>query len=97
MLSIDNGKFGSDCCNSYYVVAAQLTFLSIETETIQLNETYANSLASPIESSTGMHSHIAMPYRLEFAGGWLDQPSVSSFSRGSVMVTSAAKPSLKHG
>jgi galactokinase/mevalonate kinase-like predicted kinase len=29
-----------------------------------------------------------MPYRLELAGGWLDQPSVSSLKSGSVVVTS---------
>lgn len=40
----------------------------------------------PARSSSGVKQRLAMPYRLCLAGGWLDQPWVSSLADGPVVV-----------
>ncbi|MDF1513096.1 MAG: adenylyltransferase/cytidyltransferase family protein [Anaerolineae bacterium] len=42
----------------------------------------------PRRSSTGMRSIELMPYRIDLAGGWLDQPYVSKYHPGSVITLS---------
>ncbi|MEK6832872.1 MAG: adenylyltransferase/cytidyltransferase family protein [Nanoarchaeota archaeon] len=42
----------------------------------------------PIRSSTSIRGVCTLPFRLDLAGGWLDQPFVSSHCRGSVVVIS---------
>lgn len=39
-------------------------------------------------SSTGMRSVVTMPFRVDIAGGWLDQPFVSKFYPGPVITVS---------
>jgi len=39
-------------------------------------------------SSTLLREHFAMPYRIDLAGGWLDQPFVSKHAQGAVIVAS---------
>jgi cytidyltransferase-like protein len=39
-------------------------------------------------SSTELRSHYTMPFRIDIAGGWLDQPSVSKHYPGPVITTS---------
>jgi cytidyltransferase-like protein len=42
----------------------------------------------PRRSSSGMRSVELMPYRIDLAGGWLDQPFVSKYYPGSVITVS---------
>ncbi len=42
----------------------------------------------PSRSSSQVRQHFGIPYRVEIAGGWLDQPSVSSLHPGPVVVAS---------
>lgn len=44
--------------------------------------------ALPVRSSTSLRQHLAIPYRIEICGGWLDQPVVSKFCSGPVIVAS---------
>lgn len=44
--------------------------------------------ALPVRSSTSLRQHLALPYRIELCGGWLDQPVVSQFCSGPVIVAS---------
>lgn len=39
----------------------------------------------PIRSTTALREECKIPYRLDLAGGWLDQPNVSSLSSGPVL------------
>jgi len=39
----------------------------------------------PPRSTTALRSECRMPYRIELAGGWLDQPDVSTHSAGAVI------------
>ncbi len=39
----------------------------------------------PARSTTALRQECRIPYRLDLAGGWLDQPYVSKFSSGSVI------------
>ena len=56
---------------------------------VVLNRTPADAL--PARSTTGQRDHILIPYRVEIAGGWLDQPWVSSLCPGPV-ICAAIKP-----
>jgi len=42
----------------------------------------------PARSTTSLRKECLIPYRLDLAGGWLDQPSVSKFSAGPVLTIS---------
>lgn len=42
----------------------------------------------PARSTTGLRSFVEIPYRIDLAGGWLDQPFVSRHSPGPVIVAS---------
>jgi cytidyltransferase-like protein len=42
----------------------------------------------PIRSTTSLRKECTMPYRIDLAGGWLDQPFVSKFTAGSVLTIS---------
>ena len=42
----------------------------------------------PIRSTTSLRKECLIPYRLDLAGGWLDQPSVSKFCAGPVLTIS---------
>jgi cytidyltransferase-like protein len=42
----------------------------------------------PLRSSTGVKRGLFLPYRVDLAGGWLDQPFVSKYCPGSVIVAS---------
>ena len=42
----------------------------------------------PPRSTTNLRSRIEMPYRLDLAGGWLDQPFISKLHSGSVITVS---------
>jgi cytidyltransferase-like protein len=42
----------------------------------------------PVRSSSQWRQHLGIPYRIEIAGGWLDQPAVSSVHPGCVVVAS---------
>ncbi|MDR2475169.1 MAG: adenylyltransferase/cytidyltransferase family protein [Bacteroidales bacterium] len=42
----------------------------------------------PIRSTTALRSECLIPYRIDLAGGWLDQPNVSSLHPGSVLTIS---------
>ena len=46
----------------------------------------------PDQSSTAIRTKIEMPYRLCLAGGWADQPWVSTRAPGSVVVVQIASP-----
>ena len=48
-------------------------------------ESYANL---PMRSSTDLKLIYQLPYRIDLAGGWLDQPFVSGFNSGSVITAS---------
>jgi len=39
----------------------------------------------PTRSTTALRQECKIPYRIDLAGGWLDQPYVSSYSSGSVL------------
>lgn len=42
----------------------------------------------PVRSTTSLRSECAMPYRIDLAGGWLDQPYVGKFAPGPVLTIS---------
>jgi cytidyltransferase-like protein len=42
----------------------------------------------PARSTTSLRKECRIPYRLDLAGGWLDQPSVSKFGAGPVLTIS---------
>src|SRR5664279_3797153 len=42
----------------------------------------------PTRSTTALRQECRIPYRLDLAGGWLDQPYVSKYSSGSVITIS---------
>jgi cytidyltransferase-like protein len=42
----------------------------------------------PARSTTSLRQECRIPYRLDLAGGWLDQPSVSKFGAGPVLTIS---------
>jgi cytidyltransferase-like protein len=42
----------------------------------------------PVRSSTALREECTMPYRIDLAGGWLDQPYVGKYSVGSVLTIS---------
>ena len=42
----------------------------------------------PVRSTTSLRRECRIPYRLDLAGGWLDQPSVSKFGAGPVLTIS---------
>jgi len=42
----------------------------------------------PIRSTTSLKDECIMPYRIDLAGGWLDQPYVGRFARGPVLTIS---------
>jgi len=42
----------------------------------------------PTRSTTALREECRIPYRIDLAGGWLDQPSVSSLSEGAVLTIS---------
>ena len=42
----------------------------------------------PVRSTTGLRSESTIPYRLDLAGGWLDQPFVSKYYPGPVLTIS---------
>ena len=48
----------------------------------------------PARSTTSLRRECGIPYRLDLAGGWLDQPFVSKHGAGSVLVISV-EPSLE--
>jgi cytidyltransferase-like protein len=42
----------------------------------------------PIRSTTSLRTKSTIPFRIDLAGGWLDQPYVNKFYRGSVLTVS---------
>jgi cytidyltransferase-like protein len=48
----------------------------------------------PARSTTGMRAESTIPYRIDLAGGWLDQPFVSKFHPGSV-ITISVEPTVE--
>lgn len=48
----------------------------------------------PVRSTTSLRKQCTIPYRIDLAGGWLDQPFVSKFSSGPV-VTISIEPTLE--
>ncbi|HTO93888.1 MAG TPA: adenylyltransferase/cytidyltransferase family protein [Bacteroidota bacterium] len=42
----------------------------------------------PVRSTTSLRTECSIPYRIDLAGGWLDQPFVSKFAPGSVLTIS---------
>ena len=42
----------------------------------------------PVRSSTALREELTMPYRLDLAGGWLDQPYVGKIASGPVLTIS---------
>jgi cytidyltransferase-like protein len=42
----------------------------------------------PVRSTTSLRSECTMPYRIDLAGGWLDQPYVGKFAWGPVLTIS---------
>lgn len=42
----------------------------------------------PIRSTTALRQECTMPYRIDLAGGWLDQPYVGKYASGSVLTIS---------
>ena len=42
----------------------------------------------PVRSTTALRTECNIPYRIDLAGGWLDQPFVSKFSPGAVLTIS---------
>jgi cytidyltransferase-like protein len=48
----------------------------------------------PVRSTTSLRDKCTMPYRIDLAGGWLDQPYVGKYSAGSV-ITISIEPTLE--
>jgi len=48
----------------------------------------------PIRSTTSLRTECTIPFRIDLAGGWLDQPYVSKFHPGSVL-TISIEPSIE--
>jgi len=48
----------------------------------------------PQRSTTSLRTECSIPYRIDLAGGWLDQPFVSRFAPGSVL-TIAIEPTIE--
>jgi cytidyltransferase-like protein len=48
----------------------------------------------PARSTTALRRECTMPYRIDLAGGWLDQPFVSKFSAGPV-ITISIEPTIE--
>jgi cytidyltransferase-like protein len=48
----------------------------------------------PARSTTGMRLECSIPFRIDLAGGWLDQPFVSRYHHGSV-VTISIEPTIE--
>lgn len=48
----------------------------------------------PARSTTALQRECTMPYRIDLAGGWLDQPFVSKFSAGPV-ITVSIEPTIE--
>jgi cytidyltransferase-like protein len=42
----------------------------------------------PLRSTTSLRKKCRIPYRIDLAGGWLDQPSISQFAQGPVITLS---------
>jgi cytidyltransferase-like protein len=42
----------------------------------------------PVRTTTALREELTMPYRLDLAGGWLDQPYVGKFAAGPVLTIS---------
>jgi cytidyltransferase-like protein len=42
----------------------------------------------PVRSTTSLRSECSIPYRIDLAGGWLDQPFVSKYAAGPVLTIS---------
>jgi len=42
----------------------------------------------PVRSTTSLRTNSVIPFRIDLAGGWLDQPSVNSLHAGSVLTVS---------
>jgi cytidyltransferase-like protein len=49
----------------------------------------------PVRSTTSLRKECRIPYRLDLAGGWLDQPSVSKFGAGPVL-TISLEPTMEY-
>ena len=45
-------------------------------------------MGMPPRTSTGLRAHFKMPYRIDLAGGWLDQPYVNKHHPGPVLTIS---------
>jgi cytidyltransferase-like protein len=48
----------------------------------------------PVRSTTALRSECTMPYRIDLAGGWLDQPFVSKYIPGPV-ITISIEPTIE--
>lgn len=48
----------------------------------------------PVRSTTSLRKECRIPYRLDLAGGWLDQPFVSKFAAGPVL-TISVEPTME--
>lgn len=48
----------------------------------------------PVRSTTSLRQRCQMPYRIDLAGGWLDQPFVSQYHPGSV-ITVSIEPTIE--
>jgi galactokinase/mevalonate kinase-like predicted kinase len=48
----------------------------------------------PVRSTTSLRKECGIPYRLDLAGGWLDQPFVSKYAAGSVL-TISVEPTME--
>jgi cytidyltransferase-like protein len=59
---------------------------------VVLNRTPAQNL--PARSTTSLRKECRIPYRIDLAGGWLDQPFVSKFHPGPV-ITISIEPTLE--
>jgi cytidyltransferase-like protein len=53
-----------------------------------------NNLNIPLRSTSDIIKNINIPYRIEMAGGWLDQPWISKYSPGPV-ITISVEPTYK--
>ncbi len=47
----------------------------------------------PVRSTTTLRTNTTIPFRIDLAGGWLDQPSVSKYAAGSV-ITISVEPTI---
>ena len=52
------------------------------------------SIGLPNRSSSALREKTKIPYRIDLAGGWLDQPFVNKFNSGSV-ITISIEPNIK--